>query len=186
MEMQVIIRKNSITFLCFYKQVLLQNWDGRITLQHIDVQYKGQIVGIRRDANGNKMDSLRAIQIMKAAIADAQKHVNDSTIIQQPDEPDDDNINISKEVDITPDENIKDNKKVTKTFVPVTPVHVPEKPSIEHHAPEEKNVLTSHSSSFEKPNLTSSKVKIVNPAISKPDGKIKQQPKAVMPSKTDY
>ena len=78
--------------LCFYKQVLTKL--GWTHYSAIDVQFKGQVVGVRRGANEIKMDSLRSVQIMKALIADAQKHTNDSTNIQL-DQPADDNSNIN-------------------------------------------------------------------------------------------
>jgi cell division protein FtsQ len=171
------------SLLCFYKQVLSKKgWDSYSV---IDAQFKGQIVGIRRDANEIKMDSLRSVQIMKAIIANAQRHVNDSTIIQ-PDQTDDDNINASKEVEDNLDETLKNDNKENKATIPVTPVHVPEKPFVENYSPVKKSMLTSHSSSFEKPKLTTLKPKVINPNVSKTEEKIKQQPKAVMPSKTDY
>ncbi len=74
--------------LCFYKQVLTKL--GWTHYTAIDVQFKGQVVGVRRGANEIKMDSLRSVQIMKALIADAQQHTNDSTNIQL-DQPAEDN-----------------------------------------------------------------------------------------------
>lgn len=170
--------------LCFYKQVLTKiGWSH---YSAIDVQYKGQIVGVRRGAGEIKMDSLRSVQIMKALIEDAQKHTNDSTNIQLDQPSDDNNINSSREIENAPDENVKVNAAINKKNVSVTPIHVPEKPTSGNQASAKKNALTSHSSSVEKPNpapLKSKIVKRVNPNDAEKNKKI---PKAVMPAKTDY
>ena len=173
--------------LCFYKQVLTKI--GWTNYSSIDVQFKGQIVGVRRGANEIKMDSLRSVQIMKALIADAQKHTNDSTNIQL-DQPADDNSNInsSREIENIPDEDLKKNiKEDNKNRVPVTPIHVFEKPTSDNQSSTKKNALTNLSSSVEKPNPNPLKSKIVKqPTNSKDAEKNKKIPKAVMPSKTDY
>ena len=169
--------------LCFYKQVLSKK--GWNSYSAIDVQFKGQVVAVRRDAREIKMDSLRSIQIMKAIIADAQKHINDSNIIQ-PEQQYDDDINTSREVENVPDENIKPIANDNKIFFPVAPVHVPEKPFFENQTPVKKDPFTSHSSSLEKPKPNQPKLKVIK---SKPVAKEEtntQHPKAVMPSKTDY
>jgi len=173
--------------LCFYKQVLTKlGWTHYST---IDVQFKGQVVGVRKGANEIKMDSLRSVQIMKALIADAQQHTNDSTNIQL-DQPDDDNTNInsSSEIDNAPDEDVKINSNNNnKNHVPVAPVHVPDKPITNNQHVTKTNALTTNSSSVEKPNPNPVKSKIVKPVIELKDpGKSKKNPKAVMPAKTDY
>lgn len=173
--------------LCFYKQVLTKI--GWTNYSAIDIQFKGQIVGVRRGANEIKMDSLRFVQIMKTLIADAQKHTNDSTNIQL-DQPADDNSNInsSREIENTPDEDVKINtNRNNKNRVSVTPIHVFEKPTSDNQSSTKKNTLTSYSSSVEKPNPDPLKSKIVKqPTNSKDAEKNKKIPKAVMPSKTDY
>ena len=98
---------------------------------------------MRRGANEIKMDSLRSVQIMKAMIADAQKHTNDSTNIQL-DQPADDNTNInsSSEIDNVPDEDVKINtNNNNKNRVPVAPIHVPEKPVSNNQHLAKKNAL---------------------------------------------
>jgi len=170
--------------LCFYKQVLTKiGWSH---YSAIDVQYKGQIVGVRRGAGEIKMDSLRSVQIMKALIEDAQKHTNDSTNIQLDQPSDDNNINSSREIENAPDENVKVNAAINKKNVSVTPIHVPEKPTSGNQASAKKNALTSHSSSVEKPNPAPLKSKIVKRVNPKDAEKNKKIPKAVMPAKTDY
>jgi len=135
------------------------------------------------------MDSLRSVEIMKALIADAQKHTDDSTNIQL-DQPVDDNSNInsSREIGNAPVEDVKINTSSNnKNRVPVAPIHVFEKPTSDNQSSTKKSALTSHSSSVEKPNPTPLKSKIVKqPTNSKDAGKNKKIPRAVMPSKTDY
>lgn len=168
--------------LCFYRQVLSKIGWSRYS--SIDVQFKGQVVGIRRGANEIKMDSLRSVLIMKTIIAEAQKHTNDSTNIQLEQPADDNsNINTSREIEKTPVEDLKGNiNGNNKNRVPVTPIHVPEKPFFENHPAVKKNAQTIHSSSAEKTNLTPVKTKIIKPPVQK----IKEKPKAVMPPKSDY
>jgi cell division protein FtsQ len=172
--------------LCFYKQVLTKL--GWAHYSELSVQFNGQVVAVRRGANEIKMDSLRSVQIMKALIADAQKHTDDSTNIQLV-QPADDNsgINTSKEVENIPDEDSKKNvREDDKDPVPV-PIKVPEKPTSNIQRPTKKNAVTSNSSSIEKPNPDPSKSKNVKPTGNSKDGeKIKRIPKAVMPPKTDY
>src|SRR5665647_160733 len=139
--------------LCFYKQVLLKLGWSRYSA--IDLQFKGQVVGIRRGANEIKMDSLRSVQIMKTIIAEAQKRTDDSTNIQLEQPADDNsNINTSNEIERAPNEDLKGNKDDNKRHVPVAPIHVPEKPVFENYPSIKKSVLTTHPSSFEKPNST--------------------------------
>ncbi len=168
--------------LCFYRQVLSKIGWSRYS--SIDVQFKGQVVGVRRGANEIKMDSLRSVQVMKTIIAEAQKHTNDSTNIQLEQPADDNsNINTSREIEKTPVEDLKGNiNDNNKNRVPVTPIHVPEKPIFKNHPSVKKNVQIIHSPSVEKTNLNPVKAKIIKPPVQK----IKEKPKAVMPSKTDY
>jgi cell division protein FtsQ len=172
--------------LCFYRQVFSKIGWNRYSA--IDVQYKGQVVGVKRGVEEIKMDSLRSIQIMKAMIAEAQRQTDDSTHVQLEQTDDDSNINSSKEIDNTIDEESKvNNTNIKNTHsVPVTPIHVPEKPKIENHSPVTRNAQSIHSSSFEKPNPVPSKTKIIKPPVSKQDANLKEKPKALMPPKTDY
>ncbi len=167
--------------LAFYKQVIAKiGWNH---YSSISVQYDNQVIGVRRGAEEIKMDSLRAVQIMKDIIANAQKHSNDSTNIQLVQPADDNaNINISSEKENIPDESNAKNKK----SVSVTPIHVPEKPLIENYPQHQKNSLNTHPSSVEKPGSVPLKKTIIKPAASKPPQKTKEKPKAVMPPKTDY
>jgi len=155
--------------LCFYKQVLTKI--GWTHYSSISVQFKGQIVAVRRGANEIKMDSLRSIEIMKSIIAYAQKRSNDTANIQLKQSDDDDNINTSKEIENAPDEDVKINVNSAHD----SKIHVTEKPAEKIKLPEKKNVLNSSSSDVKKPKA----------AAAKEDTK-KRVPKAVMPSKSDY
>ena len=172
--------------LCFYRQVLSKK--GWNQYSSVDVQFRGQIVGIRRGAEEIKTDSLRSVQIMKAIIADAQKHTNDSTNIQlaQP-EDNNNNINTSPVIENIPDEDVQGNKNTDdKHRISAAPIHVPEKPVFENQPAQKKIVLTSHPPSIEKSNPSLLKKEVVKPPVPKPLQNVKGKPKAVMPSKTDY
>ncbi|MGH2562880.1 MAG: hypothetical protein ACRDE5_00090, partial [Ginsengibacter sp.] len=172
--------------LCFYKQVLTKL--GWTHYSAIDVQFKGQVVGVRRGANEIKMDSLRSVQIMKALIEDAQKHTNDSTNIQLDQPADENNINSSREIENAPDEDVKINEiNNNKEHDPVTPMPVSEKTKSDNQNSTKRDALISHSSSVEKPNPAPLKSKDVKKTtFPKGGGKNKKIPKAVMPPKTDY
>jgi cell division protein FtsQ len=169
--------------LCFYRQVLSKIGWSRYS--SIDVQFKGQVVGVRRGADEIKMDSIRSIQIMKTMIAEAQRQTNDSTHIQLEQTDDDNNINVSREIYNAPDEDLKTDKN-NNNRVPVIPIHTPEKPVIENLAPLKNIDRQIHPTSSEKPNPVPSKTKIIKPPVAKEDIKAREKPKAVMPPKTDY
>ena len=169
--------------LTFYKQVLSKiGWNH---YSSISVQFNNQVIGVRRGAEEIKMDSLKAVQIMKDLIVNAQKNVNDSTNVQLEQPDDNTNINTSSEKEIVPDENNIKNIDGKKVSVSVTPIHVPEKPIVENHPLIPKKSSTPHTSSVEKPGPAPLK-KIIKPVITKPPQKATEKPKAVMPPKTDY
>jgi cell division protein FtsQ len=171
--------------LAFYKQVLSKiGWNH---YSSISVQYNNQVVGVKRGVDEIKMDSLRAVQIMKELIANAQKNSNDSTNVQLVQPADDNsNINASSEKEIVPDDNNNAKNTDGKVSVSVTPIHVPEKPVFENRPLIPKKTLTTHPSSLERPGPTPLKKSIIKPVIIKPPQKAKEKPKAVMPPKTDY
>jgi cell division protein FtsQ len=187
--------------LAFYKQVQTRIGWNRYSV--IDLQFKNQVIGINRDAKEIKMDSLRTIAIMKAIIADAQKRSSDSTSIQltQPDN-EHSNINNSPVIDNLPDENaveINDNVKKNSSSGSVAPVHVPEKPVLKNPEPAKAKPLIKPPISSEKPGSQQVKKVVVKKPDLKKEGKkevkkevkkveepVKQEPKAVMPAKTDY
>ncbi|MEO6683906.1 MAG: hypothetical protein ABIN48_13870 [Ginsengibacter sp.] len=89
--------------LAFYKHVQVKAGWNRYSV--IDVQYKNQVVAVQRDAKEIKADSVRAIQIMKNIIAEAQKKTNDTTNVQLKHENDQININQSRVRDDIPEQN---------------------------------------------------------------------------------
>lgn len=179
----------------FYKQV--QTRIGWNQYSIVDVRFKDQVVGIKRNAGDIRSDSLRSVQIMKSIIAEARKNTNDSTKIQlsQP-EDNNDKINNSPVLQEVPDERTEVNEvpeiKSSATKVgSVTPIHVPEKPVLKKQLPAESKSVIRHPSSNEKPNPAPSQksVKMIagdSGKAKKPLAQEKRVPKAVMPSKSDY
>ena len=90
--------------LAFYKKVQIKaGWNKYSVL---DVQYKNQVVAVKRDAVEIKADSLRAIQIMKKIIEDAKKKTNDTTNIQLKEEEEKPiYINRSRVREVVPEQN---------------------------------------------------------------------------------
>ncbi len=177
----------------FYKQV--QTRVGWNKYSIVDVRFKNQVVGVKRNAADIKSDSLRSIQIMKSIIADAQKNSDDSTKIQLP-QPEDNNdkINNSPVLQEVPDETTEVNQvpetKSSETKVgSVTPIHVPEKPFLKEQTRTESKSVIRHPSSNERPNPTPSQKSVNKTGVDKTEmtkPKEKKVPKAVMPAKTDY
>lgn len=137
--------------LAFYKQVETKvGWNKYAVL---DLQYKNQVVGVIRDAAEIKSDSLRAVEIMKAIISEAEKNTSDSTKIQLP-QPLDNNEKIieSSVLDNTSheinNENINTPEKKVGT---VAPIHDHEKPFFKKQSSGENKAVIRHPSSNEKP-----------------------------------
>jgi cell division protein FtsQ len=171
--------------LAFYKQVQTKTGWNRYSV--LDLQFKGQIVAVNRDLKAIKADSLRAIQIMKSIIAEAQKQTNDSTHIQLIDQEDNKiNVNQSPVIENVPDEN--ENPKVMPEkrieAGTVTPIHNPGKPVLKNNVPL-KTALTKPAIATKKKVIVKKDVAKKN-ELKKPDQKNEQQPKAVMPPKSDY
>lgn len=164
--------------LAFYKQVETKvGWNKYSVL---DVQYKNQVVGVIRDAAEIKSDSLKAVQIMKAIISEAEKNTNDSTKIQLPEPVDNNEKIIESQILDNPsgksnNENIDRNEK---KFGTVTPIHDHEKPFLKKQFSKEDKGVSRHPSSNEKPRPTLS--------AEKKSEVEKRVPKAVMPPKSDY
>ncbi|HEV2832150.1 MAG TPA: hypothetical protein VGW31_09245 [Hanamia sp.] len=161
--------------LAFYKQV--QTKTGWTRYSILDLQFKGQIVAVNSDLKAIKADSLRAIQIMKNIIAEAQKQTNDSTHIQLT-EQDDNKINVNQSpiIENVPDENEVPNVPENKIeAAPVLKSNPPLKTTSTKPA-----VVT-------KKKVVVKKAAIKKKELKKPDPKNEQQkPKAVMPPKSDY
>ncbi len=177
--------------LAFYKQVQTKIGWNRYSI--IDLQFKNQVVAVNRDAKEIKMDSLRAVEIMKNIIAEAKKRTDDSTSIQliQPTEVNTINRpvekdNVTEEINID-NKNSLENNKVSS----VIPVPVPKKPILKN--PEtmaNQSVLPPSSNERPRPaRVKKAEVKkpeIKKEILKKAEDKPVQVPKAVMPSQTDY
>ncbi|MDB5199806.1 MAG: hypothetical protein JWO92_1769 [Chitinophagaceae bacterium] len=89
--------------LTFYKQVATKV--GWSTYSKINVQYKGQIVAVKRGTEDIVQDLLRTKQIMQSIVANAQKQASDSMNNIQLDQQQDDNIiPVAPQLDDIPDE----------------------------------------------------------------------------------
>ncbi len=170
--------------LTFYRQ--LEAKAGWNIYSVIDLKYKGQVIGVRRGAQEIKMDSLKAVQIMKTIITNAQKHLEDSTNIQLT-QPADDNsrINMPPVIDNVPSEDVDAGARVENKINGSI--------STENKKPETGNkagnftvVSATKPSSFKKPGPAPLKKEIIKPADSKTPQTPKEKPKAVMPEKSDY
>jgi hypothetical protein len=121
-------------------------------------------------------------------ISTAQNETNDSNRIQldQPAE-DNSNINTSKEIENIPNEDVQINSNdESKDRGSITPIHVPEKPKSLSQISTKKDVPAGHLSVAEKNNPTPLKTNIKKLPDKKPEKKIDNKPKAIMPPKTDY
>ncbi|HET7119348.1 MAG TPA: hypothetical protein VFI29_22825 [Hanamia sp.] len=200
--------------LAFYEQV--QTRIGWNKYSVIDIRFKNQVVGVNRNEAEIKSDSLRTIQIMKNNIEEALKKTNDSSQIQLPQPPDDNNddkVSNSPVLKNVPNEATVESKilkkKSNETKVStVAPIHDPEKPFIKKQISDDSKSVIRHPSSNEKPNplpiknpevkkeelkktelkKTEIKKDAKKPSaeIKKPPVKVKRVPKAVMPPQNDY
>ncbi|MEP6627475.1 MAG: hypothetical protein ABJA32_05795 [Ginsengibacter sp.] len=176
--------------LAFYKQVQTRTGWNKYSI--IDVQFKDQVVGVKRDAKEIKMDSLKAVQIMKAIIEDAQKRSSDSTNVQLT-QPDDNNSNVNspRAIDDAPSEDAAEVRSQKDVPAPsVAPARAAEKPAVKG------NVSSGTSQPVTRPSVSKPAVAPVKkPLIKKVTpkkeemkntGNSDQKPKAVMPPKSDY
>lgn len=173
--------------LAFYKAV--QTRTGWNKYSVIDVQFKDQVVGIKRDAKEIKMDSLKAVQIMKAIIEDAKKRSDDSTNVQltQPDD-NNSNVNSSRAIEDAPSEDAADARSTSNAGAAQSPpVKTAEKPVVK--APASTSVSRP---AVSKPAATPVKKPVVKKTtpkkeeVKKAGSTTDQKPKAVMPPKNDY
>lgn len=168
--------------LAFYKKVETKvGWNKYSVL---DIRYKNQVIGVVKDATEIKSDSLRALEIMKEIISEAEKNTNDSTKIQLP-QPADNNEKIieSPVLDQTPPENNNENINTAEKKVgTVTPIHHHEKPFLKNQFPTGNKPVIRHPSSNERPHAASAD----KPVERKQKEAEKRVPRAVMPPKSDY
>ncbi len=178
----------------FYKQVQAKIGWNKYSV--VDVQFKNQVVAVKRDAAEIRSDSLRSVQIMKSIIAEAQKNSEDSTKIQLPQSAgNNDKINVVPLAKDTRDETIKQPANVETTpsedkAKPVKSAGEGEKTDLKKQVSNEKKSVV-RSLSNDKPNSSSSSKPAKKDEVNKKEIKervpeVKRVPKAVMPSKSDY
>ena len=159
--------------LAFYEQVQFYNGWNKYSV--IDLQYNGQIVGVKRDQAEVKADSLRSIIIMKNLIAQAQLQSDDTTSVQLPQT---ENINPPvAEMIQKPNNNSKSLQADSERSV-VAPGHDPEKPIFLNPEGTAKPAIKNPTEKAKAKPKEKSAIKI------KP--KDPPEPKAVMPPKSDY
>lgn len=189
--------------LAFYKQVETRTGWNRYSI--LDLQYKNQVVAVNRDAKEIKMDSLLSVQIMKNIIADAQKHTSDSGNVQLIEPEDDNPINHSQVLNNntgegsgaikTNEDNGKDNDEGTRNedsekLRSITPT--PSKAKVTVNLPSSGEKLKTHAvkkaitKKTETKKTETKKTKIRQEELNIREEKTEQQPKAVMPPKSDY
>lgn len=107
--------------LTFYQQV--ETKVGWNKYSKINIEYKDQIVGVKRGAEDIIQDSLRTKQLMQMLVANAQKAANDSiNNIQLEQIKDDNNVPLATQVDELPDEQTTTVKPITATpNLPIQP-----------------------------------------------------------------
>ena len=161
----------------FYKQV--QAKIGWSTYSVVDVQFKNQVVAVKRDAAEIRSDSLRTVQIMKSIIAEARKNIEDSTKVQLPQSADNnDKINAGPLSKDTPDDKVPDVK--TPEIKSNEKEHAPMQNITEPHAKKQSTQAAKPVSKTVKKSVPDKK-KIKEPASVE-----KRIPKAVMPAQGDY
>ena len=194
--------------LIFYKQVLTKvGWNK---YSKINVQYKGQIVAVKRGVQDVIEDSLRAKQIMQTMIANALKQSSDSiNNIQLVQTQDDNNIPVATQTEDFPGEqttvvksanNLSDKNILPQVINNVIGKNENLQPPIITPNPMEKTIADKPrttnttlsvkklkptknlSSSIEKPNPNPQKKTIIKSSLDK----LKSKPKAMMPPKNDY
>ena len=183
------------TLLAFYKKI--QTKTGWNLYSVVDVQFANQVVAIKRDAKEVKSDSLKAVQIMKQIIADAQNKMNDSTSLQldQKDNTATD-ISQSRERDESGLGGSEETAAPPRVFSPVSVPAKTERPAVVTKKVIEVKPLAPKKEikkvEVKKPVVKSvvpKKVVIIKKAEKKPVVKkvpeVKREPKAVMPAKTD-
>lgn len=83
----------------FYEKVLMPLGWHKYSV--IDVQYKGQVVALRKDAQEYRADSLKSVRIMKKLIEELEKKLRDTSNVQLPQqEHKHTNIDRSREVPV--------------------------------------------------------------------------------------
>ena len=167
----------------FYKQVQAKIGWNKYSV--VDVQFKNQVVAVKRDAAEIRSDSLRTVQIMKSIIEQAQKNSEDSTKIQLPQSTDNSNkINIvplSKEnrnvnIETTSGKSKSADEEKTTDFK--KQISNDKKPAV-HSTSNDKRSSSPSVKAVKKDDVDKKEIK-------EPAREVKRVPKAVMPAKSDY
>ena len=183
--------------LAFYKQVQTKTGWNKYSI--LDLQFKNQVVAVKRDAREIKMDSLSTIQIMKDIIIEAQKRTNDTTNVQLPELKDDNSkVKISPSVGNEPEKNLEEanvqrqenNNSSIALPVPVNPVKKDEeggkaKPAVMPPPSEKVNTVEAKKPSIKK-QVIKKELKKAEEKMAPPQEKVIEQPKAIMPPQSDY
>jgi cell division protein FtsQ len=192
--------------LKFYKTVLAKA--GWSKYSKINVQYAGQVIGVKRAAAEITADSLRTIQIMNAIVLNTQARANDSLgniQMSAEEQPGIDQIQSSERNDFesddsapVPTQNIVPSQEnitapVTSTLKPNTEIkttRLPVEKKIQAPAVRPASKPASNTSAT-KQTTTKAAVKkeVKKPEVKKPvdtKQRQKQTPKAVMPPNNDY
>lgn len=190
--------------LTFYRQVAVKT--GWNKYSRINVQYKNQIVGVKRDAREVLQDSIRAKVLMQLIVVNAQKRALDSANniqLSQPEDDfsipppplDEDQTLEKKEMNLpvlpvpqksTPTFMEKPETKRTTNTVPAKKILANQKSALSSKTIVKKAEPIKKSLSHEKPNPIPMKKPAVKPLTTKPGEKQKSKPKAVMPPQNDY
>ena len=177
-------RQKFENLLTFYKQV--ESKAGWNMYSMIDLKYKGQVIGVRRGAAEIKTDSLRAIQIMKSIIANAQRHSNDSSGIQLV-QPNDDNntINATPQIEESPNESVivEDKRENNPSAASSNEI---QSTTAETKTEAHNNIPPKEKSTFKKTLQVQPKKQTIKSPRVKDQQKVYEKPKALMPPKSDY
>lgn len=167
--------------LAFYQKV--ESNIGWNKYSVLDIRFKNQVVGVIRDAEEIKSDSLKTVEIMNEIILEAEKNANDSTKIQLP-QPDENNerINLSPVLDEHTEDIIEEKNTTEKKLGISEKTDERKKPIVKKEFPKKINLKTMHPLSGEKSHPNSS-TKIVEKKQNVEEHRV---PKAVMPPKSDY
>lgn len=146
--------------LTFYKEV--ESKVGWNKYSKIVVEYKDQVVAVKRGAEDIIQDSLRTKQLMQMLVANAQKAANDSTNNIQLEQPKEDNtVPVATQVDVLPTEQTTTVKPVTVTpNIPIQPSTERPTPNLVSNPPPEKSIAPEKTIVAEK--------KITNSSAAKP------------------
>ncbi len=171
--------------LTFYKQV--ESKAGWNMYSIIDVKYKGQVIGVRRGAAELKTDSLRAIQIMKSLIANAQKRSNDSSSVQLRDAADDNHaVEVTPQIYDSPDEPAKNEHEELNDKTAASSNEAQNTVPGETPAETHDNISPAAHSPLKTTDPAKEKKQIIKSSPGKEKKAAPEKPKAVMPSKSDY